>query len=116
GPDHPDMLSALQQLGTALAYMHRYPEAVKLFHEVIEKQGKVPNQGDRFTVWYGFGCVALAAGNQEEALQHLRQAIQQGYKDADGMMVDHDLAGLHNNPEFQQLVAELKSSPLKAQN
>jgi eukaryotic-like serine/threonine-protein kinase len=108
GPQHPYTLHALQQLGTALAYTHRYAEAGKLFRDTIEKQDGSKGQGDRFSVWYSFACVAVAANRQADALQYLGAAIKRGYKDAAAMSADDDLKSLRQNPHFQELVAELK--------
>jgi eukaryotic-like serine/threonine-protein kinase len=115
GPQHPYTLGALEQLGTAMAHDHRYPEASKLFRDVIEKQDDSKGQGDRFSVWYSFSCVAMAANHPDDALQYLREALNRGYKDADALMADANLKGLHPNPKFQQLVAELKRPPTTAQ-
>jgi hypothetical protein len=49
----------------------------------------------------------LAANHPDDALQYLREAINRGYKDADGLMADPDLEKLRPNSNFQQLVAEL---------
>lgn len=111
GPQHPYTVDALQQLGTAMALDHRYPEASKLFRETIEKQDNSKGQGDRFTVWYSFSCVAVAANHPDDALRYLREALNRGYKDADALMADDDLKNLRPNPKFQQLVAELKRPP-----
>ena len=108
GLQHPYAVVALQQLGTAMAYTHRYSEASKLFRDVIEKQDSSKGQGDRFSVWYSFACVAVAANHPEDALQYLREAIKRGYKDVEGLAADDSLASLHQNPHFQELVAELK--------
>jgi hypothetical protein len=126
GPQHPYTLGALQQLGTAMAHDHRYLEASKLFHDVIEKQDNSKGQGDRFSVWYSFACVAVAANHPDDALavaanhpddarQYLREALNLGFKDADGLMADANLKNLHPNPKFQQLVAELKRAPATTQ-
>ena len=115
GPQHPYTLGALQQLGTAMAHGQRYPEARKLFRDVIEKQDNSKGQGNRFSVWYSFACVAVAANHPDDALQYLREALNRGYKDADGLMADNNLKNLHPNPKFQQLVAELKRPPTKIQ-
>jgi serine/threonine protein kinase/Flp pilus assembly protein TadD len=113
GLQHPYTLDALQQLGTAMAHDHRYPEASKLFRDVIERQDSAKGQGNRFSVWYSFACVAVAANHDDDALQYLREALNSGYKDADGLMADNSLKNLHPNPKFQQLVAELKRPPTK---
>jgi hypothetical protein len=39
----------------------------------------------------------------------LREAINRGYKDADGLMADPDLEKFRPNSNPQQLVAELKT-------
>ena len=110
GSQHPYTLYALQQLGTAMAYTHRYAEASKLFRDAIEQQDSSKGQGDRFSVWYSFACVAVAANHSDDALQYLREAIKRGYKDVDGMTADDNLKSFRQNPQFQELVAELKQS------
>ena len=59
----------------------------------------------------GEGILAgqLAANHPDDALQYLREAINRGYKDADGLMTDPDLEKLRPNSNFQQLVAEFKT-------
>jgi tetratricopeptide (TPR) repeat protein len=113
GPHYPDTLNALHELGKALAHTHRYAEATALFRDVIEKQDNSKAQGDAFSVWYAFACVAAAADQPDNALQYLGEAINHGYKNADGLMADDDLKSLRPNPKFQQLVAELKRPPVK---
>ena len=51
----------------------------------------------------------LAANHPDDSLQYLREAINRGYKDADGLMTDPDLEKLRPNSNLQQLVAELKT-------
>jgi eukaryotic-like serine/threonine-protein kinase len=114
GPLHPYTVDTLQQLGTAMAYTRRYAEASKLFRDVIEKQDSSKGQGDRFSVWYSFASVAVAANHPEDALQYLREAIQRGYKDADKLTADDNLKSLRPNPRFQELVAQLKPPTIKA--
>jgi eukaryotic-like serine/threonine-protein kinase len=110
GPQHPDTLNTLQVLGTAMAYTHRYSEATKLFHDVMEKGSNSKGQGDPFSVWYAFACVAAAANRPDDALNYLREAIGRGYKDAGALVVDDDLKSLRKNPDFQRLVAQLRQS------
>jgi hypothetical protein len=59
--------------------------------------------------------VAETANRPDDALQYLQEAVNRGYKNADGLMADDDLKKLHSNPRFQQLVAELKHPPPKVQ-
>ena len=113
GPQHPNTLDTMRQLGIALAHTERYADAGKLFRDVIERQDNSKGQGDPFTVWYSFACVAAAANHPDDALQYLQEAINRGYKDADGMMSDDDLKKLRPNPTFQQLVATLRRPATK---
>ncbi|MGA2744394.1 MAG: serine/threonine-protein kinase [Candidatus Sulfotelmatobacter sp.] len=108
GSQHPYTLVALQQLGTAMAHTNRYAEAGKLFRDVIKKLDSSKGQGDRFSVWYSFACVAVAANHPDDALQYLREAVNRGYKDVDGLAADDNLKSLRPNPDFQNLVAKLK--------
>jgi serine/threonine protein kinase len=115
GPQHPYTLEALQQLGTAMAYTHRYAEASSLFRDVIGKGSNSAGRGSLPWVWYDFACVAVAANHAEDALTYLQEAVNRGYKDADGLMADENLKNLRQNPHFQELIAELKPTPAKAQ-
>jgi hypothetical protein len=103
----------LQQVGIAMARTHRYAEASKLFQDTIEKQNNSKTQGDTFTVWYEFACVAAAAHLPDDALKYLQEAVSRGFKDADGLVDDDDLKSLRTHPKFQQLVAALKRPTTK---
>ncbi|MGA3091335.1 MAG: serine/threonine-protein kinase [Terriglobales bacterium] len=109
GPQHPETLDSLRQLGKALAHTHRYAEASKLYRDLIENQDNAGGQGKRWLVWYSFACIAAAANQSDDALSYLREAVNRGYKDADGLTAEDDLKKLRRNPKFQQLVAELKT-------
>src|SRR5580704_3751845 len=82
GPGHPDSLGTLQVLGIAMVHNRRYGEAKQLFEDVIEKIGKA-QESNVSLAWYKFACVAAAAHDSDEAVQHLREAVKEGYKDID---------------------------------
>ncbi|MGO9948895.1 MAG: tetratricopeptide repeat protein [Steroidobacteraceae bacterium] len=109
GPLHPDSLETLQQLGTAMAYRHHYAEASKLFRDVIENDNNFTVQGNRWSAWYRFACMAAEAKHLDDAVQYLKQAINRGFNNADHLLADDNLKNLRVNPDFQQLVAELKA-------
>jgi eukaryotic-like serine/threonine-protein kinase len=113
GPQHTHTVNALRELGIAMAQTQRYAEASALFRDAIAKQDNSAKQGDAFSVWYSFACVAAGADHPDDALQYLQEAIKRGYKNADGLMADPELKRLHPNPKFQQLVAELTPPPTK---
>jgi non-specific serine/threonine protein kinase/serine/threonine-protein kinase len=111
----PQTLYTLLQMGMAMALSHRYAEAAKLFQEAIEKGGDSGRQANRWLAWYNFACVAEAANHSDDALRYLREAVNRGYKNADGLTADENLKGLRQNPRFQALVAELKRPPARVQ-
>jgi eukaryotic-like serine/threonine-protein kinase len=115
GPQDSDTLKTLQLLGTALADSHRYPEASKLFRDTIGKDSSSGGQGNGWPLWYSFACVAVAADRPDDALQYLHEAINRGYKDADGLVADEHLKELRSSPHFQELVADLKRSLTKVE-
>ena len=43
-----------------------------------------------------------------EAVRYLREAVERGYSDADGLLADADLKSLQPNPNFQELIASLR--------
>ncbi len=66
-------------------------------------------------MWYAFACVASAAHRPEDAVQNLREAINRGYKDGDGLMGDDDLKNVRSDAKFLQLAASLKRPPARVQ-
>jgi serine/threonine protein kinase/Tfp pilus assembly protein PilF len=107
GPQHLDTLNSLQFLGTAMVYNHRYEDAKKLFGETLEKVSAT-QQGNVSLVWYNFACVAAAAHDRDEAVQHLREAVNHGYKDIDHIRSDDDLRFLRGYPRFEAFLNEAK--------
>jgi serine/threonine protein kinase len=110
GPQRVFTMTALQQLGIALALTDRYAEAKKLFRDVIEKQDNIQGHWDALPIGYYFACVAAASNHSEDALQSLREAINNGFRETDYLISDPDLKKLRPNPKFQQIIAELKQS------
>jgi len=114
GTQYPDWLEALTQLGLALAHSHRYPEATNLFRDATARESDSGGRGNQWQAWYAFASVAVAANRTDDALKYLREAVDRGYKDVNGMVADDDLKSLRPNPKFQQLVAELKTTGRKS--
>jgi serine/threonine protein kinase len=101
-------VDTLQQLGEALVHRGRYAEAAKFFQDAIAKNADSSGPGNSFELRYAFACVAAAANRPDESLQYLQEAIDRGYKEADGMTADDDLKSLHGDPRFQRVVAQLR--------
>jgi non-specific serine/threonine protein kinase/serine/threonine-protein kinase len=108
GAQHSDTIDTLRQLGRAMAYSDRYPEASNLFHDLIGRPASA-TQGNRWSVWYAFAAVAAAANRHDDALRYLREAVNRGYVDANGLTDDDEFLALRPDPQFQELVAALKT-------
>ena len=114
GPAHPETLGSLRQLGIAMAHSRHYADASKLYRDVIAKQSNSSGQEDRWTVWYDFASVAIAAGHPDDAIQYLREAIDRGFRNADALAVDDNLKNLRRNPHFRELFANLTHAPMRS--
>ncbi|MGA2190913.1 MAG: tetratricopeptide repeat protein [Steroidobacteraceae bacterium] len=110
GLQHPDTLDTLRILGKAMAYRDRYTQASALFRDTIDKLSAIPHQENSWYVWYAFACVAAAAGGVDDALRYLREAVNRGYTDADGLLGEEDLKELRHNARFLELTDALKAS------
>jgi tetratricopeptide (TPR) repeat protein len=109
GPQHPDTLTSLQFLSTAMVYNHRYEDANQRFEEVIEKLTQ--SQSENVSIaWYNFACVAAAAHDRDQAVQHLREAVKHGYKDVDHIRNDDDLKSLRGYARFEAFLSEAKKN------
>jgi len=61
------------------------------------------------TAHYNLACSLALIDRHADALGTLRQAVELGYQDHDWMENDPDLAGLHEYPEFRDLLNQLKT-------
>ena len=52
---------------------------------------------------------AAARGDKKRACKDLREAVRRGLKNSDAIELDPNLQSLRNEPDFQQIVAELKA-------
>jgi adenylate cyclase len=60
---------------------------------------------------YNCACTYAVMGDKKEALACLRNAILGGYKNvSEWVKSDPDLESLHNDPEYEALVAEIMRS------
>ncbi len=60
------------------------------------------------TAHYNLACSLALCRKRPDALRSLRKALSLGYDDLDWMQQDPDLEGLKDDPEFQQLLRQLK--------
>jgi len=58
---------------------------------------------------YNLACSLALKAFDEEAVDHLRTAMEKGYRDFEWMEEDPDLENLRENPSFHALLAEFKN-------
>ena len=105
GPEHPGTLLVMGNLANLYLTEKRLPEAERLQLESFETEKRVLGPRHPQTIWtmYNLACTASLLGERAKAMGWLRQAIEAGYFNADGMSRDSDLAALHGG-EFDALV------------
>jgi len=89
----------------------KYEDALVMFEEIIglEPQNYI---GDNFALTtdmfrishYQMACVYSIVGNQDAALDSLKEALNAGFDDYDQVRSDPDLAGVRELPEFSELI------------
>jgi len=105
GPEHPDTLLSMGNLANVYLSAGRYPDAERLHLEAFEIEKRVlgPRHPQTFWSMYNLGCTSSLLGNRAQAMDWLRQAVEAGYFNADGMARDPELKPLHG-PEFDALL------------
>lgn len=118
----PNSASFLSNLGTAYFARKHYDEAFKIYDQamaidpaVFEHRG---TQGtilqelsvqERARFHYALAKSSAKIGATEQALQYIRMAIEEGFKDKEKFVKDPEFAGLQDNEEFKKiLTAEQK--------
>lgn len=114
----PDSASTLANLGSA--YFARkeydlasdnYQKALALDPQVFESRngnGSVVRDrtvGDRPTFFYYLAKSYAKAGMKEQAMNYIRKALEEGFKERKKFTEDPEFAGLQKDPEFQALMA-----------
>ena len=94
----PSHAAVLKQLGPLLTLKGRHQEALEVDRRLSILRPQEPQ------VAYNLACSYSLLGRTYEALGALRRAIQLGYWDVDQMLMDPDLTGLHDVPEFHDLL------------
>ncbi len=89
-----------------------YAKAVQLDPDVLERTSRtgvsaqLPSPEDRARYDFVIARLYAKQGLTERALQYLRRAMEEGYKDIRLVYKDSDFAELRKDPRFGQLMAE----------
>jgi tetratricopeptide (TPR) repeat protein len=92
----------------AVAYSH----ALQIDPEIFEHNSRMgvaarlPSPEDRAHYDYVMAKLYAKAGVTDRALEHLRRAMEEGYKGIGDVYKDSEFAGMRKDPRFTQLMAD----------
>ncbi len=98
----PDYLEVVGLLGGLYTRVGRVADGLKMDRKLVRLEPDNP------TAHYNLACSLALCKKRPAALRSLRKAVSLGYDDLDWMQQDPDLELLKSDPEFQQLLSQLK--------
>jgi len=107
-PGSPNLSWTLENLGFARNMGGHYSEAREFFLEAIANAKLGQSQPAVALARYNFACAAALAGQTDEALHNLQEALAEHYGGAEIIAKDEDLRSLHGNPGFEQMISDLR--------
>ena len=93
-----DLAGAYQGLGESEMLLGKPRSALREYRKSLAARP------DKIT-YYNLACAQVKLNSTSEALDSLKKAIELGYNDAAALTRDPELAPLHDDPEFQRIVA-----------
>ena len=119
GPEHSTTLRTKGFLAMSLMYDGRSAQAEKMQQEVLAIQRRIlgPENMDTAASTYNLALVEVHLHKTSEALRLLREAVEHGLSPGDSLGIDRDpdFKSLHDDPRFQEIVAEAKHRATAAQ-
>jgi Flp pilus assembly protein TadD len=97
----PENLAALSELGHLYTRLGRVAEGLKVDRELVRRMPGDP------TARYNLACSLAQSGELDAAFEELGRALERGYRDAEHLALDADLAALRGDPRFEALLARL---------
>jgi tetratricopeptide (TPR) repeat protein len=88
-----------------------YAQAMQLDPDILEHtshngvSAQLPSPEDRAHYDYVIAKLCAKLGDRDRSLQHLRRAMEEGYKAIDDVYKDPEFAGLRDDARFTQLMA-----------
>jgi tetratricopeptide (TPR) repeat protein len=114
----PKSASIYSNLGTAQFARKRYKEAFDSYQKALSLDPDVfehrssygtllqeRNVSERARFHYYLAKTYAVAGNTERAIQYIRMALEEGFKERDKLMEDPEFAKLRETAEFKELMA-----------
>ena len=114
----PQSASIYSNLGTALFARKKYQEAAEAYQTALSLDKDVFEHHSSYGVLleersveerakfhYVLAQQYAKSGQDERALQYIRKALEEGFKDKKKLMEDPEFAHLRDTPEFKELLA-----------
>jgi tetratricopeptide (TPR) repeat protein len=93
-----------------------YSQALQLDPDVLEHSSRtgiaaqLPSPADRARFDFAMAKLYAKMGETDHSLEHLRRALEEGYKQINEVYKDEEFAGLRKDPRFAQLMAKRPSA------
>lgn len=97
----PDWTEALAELGHVYTQQGRLLEGLHVDQELVRLFPGNP------TVHYNLACSLSLLDRKDQALDSLERAVEMGYRDAEYMVADEDLANVWSETRFTQLIERI---------
>ena len=119
GIDLDSPATALKKLRRADQIERDHPDILELQAEAYRRQGPVAkaNMLDAYRRlarvepaigFYDLACLSAEDHNQGQALRYLNLAAEKGFSRLDDMLLDKDLESLHDDAEWQRIIAKVE--------
>ncbi|MGE5646893.1 MAG: tetratricopeptide repeat protein [Acidobacteriota bacterium] len=115
----PASASIYSNLGTAYFARKKYKEAFEAYQEALKLDPEVFEHRSSYGVLlqertveersrfhFYLAKVYAKSGMNDRALTYIRKALEEGFKEKNKFLEDPEFAGLKDNAEFQQLMAQ----------
>ena len=99
---NPDYTEVVGLLGALYTRVGRIADGLRMDRKLVRLEPDNP------TAHYNLACSLALCKRRPAALQSLRKAVSLGYDDVDWMLQDPDLEILKTDPEFLNLLGQLK--------
>jgi tetratricopeptide (TPR) repeat protein len=100
--EEPEDIPTIYWLGHAYTRVGRYEDGLRMDVRLSRLMPDDP------TVQYNLGCSLALTGRRDEAFETLGRAVRLGYRDAEHMVADADLASIRDDDRFRELLSRVR--------
>jgi len=100
----PDFTDVIEILGGLYTKHGRITDGLRMDRKLVRFLPDNP------TAHYNLACSLALLKRRNDAIRTLHRAVELGYSDVTWMLRDPDMADLKSHPEFDRLVAQMKSN------